>query len=55
MYSEELLIEYVNKYPNNWDLGTEIRKLIPSNDLVRKYPNDGDLGEQLRKKINLLK
>ena len=48
---KELLIEYVNKYPNNWNLGTEIRKLMPSNELVKKYPNDGDLGEIFRRKI----
>ncbi len=49
--NKELLIEYVNKYPNNWGLGTEIRKLMPSNDLVKKYPNDGELGQIFRKKI----
>jgi len=48
--NKELLIEYVNKYPNNWSLGTEIRKLMPSNDLVKKYPN-GELGKVFRKKI----
>ncbi len=49
--NKELLIEYVNKYPNNWGLGTEIRKLMPSNDLVKKYPNDGELGQIFRRKI----
>jgi len=49
--NKELLIEYVNKYPNNWSLGAELRKLMPSNDLVKEYPNDCDLGEVFRNKI----
>jgi hypothetical protein len=49
--NKELLIEYVNKFPNNWSLGTEIRKLIPSNELVKKYPNDGELGQVFRNRI----
>ncbi len=48
---KELLREFINKYPNNWGLGTEIRKLMPSNDLVKKYPNDGELGQIFRNKI----
>lgn len=49
--NKELLIEYVNKFPNNWSLGTEIRKLMPSNELVKKYPNDGELGQVFRNRI----
>lgn len=49
--NKELLIEYVGKYPNNWCLGTEIRKIMPNNELVKKYPNDGELGQVFRKKI----
>ena len=36
------------KYPNNMDLGKEVRILYRDNDFVRSYPNDMDLGKELR-------
>jgi hypothetical protein len=44
--NKELLIEYVNKYPNNWSLGTEIRKLIRSNE---ESPGEYELRNHLSK------
>lgn len=37
---KELLREFINKYPNNFNLGIELRKIMPNNHLVKKYPND---------------
>ena len=47
---KELLREFINKYPNNFNLGIELRKIMPNNHLVKKYPNDMKLGEEFRKK-----
>jgi hypothetical protein len=39
------------KYPNNYDLGREIRKLsIPNKK--KSFPNDYDLGSHTRKLVN---
>ena len=39
------------KYPNNYDLGREIRKLSIANK-NRSFPNDFDLGSHTRKLVN---
>lgn len=39
------------KYPNNYDLGREVRKLsIPNKN--KSFPNDFDLGSHTRKLVN---
>ncbi|MEN6294096.1 MAG: hypothetical protein ABFD07_19040 [Methanobacterium sp.] len=52
--NKELLREFINKYPNNFNLGIELRKIMPNNEMVKKYPNDMKLGEEFRKKIQNL-
>jgi hypothetical protein len=39
------------KYPNDYDLGKEIRKLSIL-ETKNSYPNDGDLGSYARKMVN---
>jgi hypothetical protein len=47
-----LLIELVKKYPNNFDLGREVRMLSDNSSIIKEYcrrcPNDSKLGEQIR-------
>jgi len=42
----------IKKYPNDYDLGSEVRKLYF--DLVKDIPNDYDLGYSLRSRIFIL-
>jgi|LakMenE18May11ns_1017448.scaffolds.fasta_scaffold9927241_4 hypothetical protein len=39
------------KYPNDYDLGKQIRKLSIL-ETKNSYPNDGDLGSYARKMVN---
>jgi hypothetical protein len=39
----------IKRYPNDGDLGREIRKLFRSDKFVLKLPNDRELGTEVRK------
>ena len=41
--------ELIKKYPNNFSLGKEFRKLFPKNKLSLSIGNDYQLGSQIRR------
>ena len=34
---KELLREFINKYPNNFNLGIELRKIMPNNHILNYF------------------
>ena len=45
----EIIAALAKKYPNDMDLGKNVRSLFRENSFVMTYPNDMDLGKELRK------
>jgi len=48
----EKVIELVNKFPNNQDLGKKFRSFYGINEITKSIPNDFELGNELRKIIS---
>ena len=47
----ETLTSLVKRFPNNGDLGREVRKLFRFDGLVLTLPNDHQLGAEIRKSV----
>lgn len=46
------LLSLIDKYKNNYDLGSKVRTLFRNDPDVIDTPNDYKLGELVRKEIN---
>ena len=45
----EIILKLVQSFPNDFDLGRELRKYFPTNTWVKTISNDGELGKTVRK------
>jgi hypothetical protein len=47
----EILVQLQKSFPNDFELGKEVRKRFKDNSYVRSLGNDQDLGREIRKVI----
>ena len=47
----EIISKLEKAYPNDFDLGREIRKIYRDNSYIKSIYNDQELGKQIRKVI----
>lgn len=50
----EILTKLEKEFPNNMELGNNLRKLFRDNEFIISNPNDQDLGKEVRKIIKNL-
>jgi hypothetical protein len=48
----EILLEFSKSYPNDRDLGSQVRSSFRNDSFVMSLPNDSTLGKVIREKIN---
>jgi len=56
LFSKEnlnILKQLSNSYPNDFDLGEQVRKLFRNDSFVISLGNDEDLGGEIRKSIRI--
>jgi hypothetical protein len=49
----EILQNLSKSYPNDFDLGKQVRKLFITDTFVKSLGNDQDLGKEIRKTIRI--
>lgn len=50
----EVITKLVKEFPNNMELGNNLRRLFRDNEFIISNPNDQDLGKEVRKIIKNL-